>query len=88
MEINGFYKYDVHYLRPQTTESVEPEINSIGDKFQVKNNSTLHNDTRNSNSVILPPYYRIIRQWNFDELQDFPFLVRNNITVPIQKGIR
>ena len=40
--------YSVNFLRPQNTESVEPEINKIGEKFQYKNKFIIHNDIINA----------------------------------------
>ena len=34
MDINGFHNYAAHILRPQNTESSEPELNHVGDKSQ------------------------------------------------------
>ena len=48
VEINGFDIYTVYSLRPQNTESCNPEINNTGGKFQDKNNSILCNDISNS----------------------------------------
>ena len=38
----------MQFLRPQNTESVEPEINKIGEKFQYKNKFIIHNDIINA----------------------------------------
>ena len=43
MEINGFYNYAAHIIRPQNTESGEPELNNVGEKSQDKNDLILHN---------------------------------------------
>ena len=43
MEINGFYNYDVHILRPQNTEIGVPELKNVGDKSQDKNDFIFHN---------------------------------------------
>ena len=43
MEVDGFYKYAVHALRPQNTESGEPELKNIGEKLQYDNELILHN---------------------------------------------
>ena len=48
MELNVFDNFSVHYLRPQSTESDEPEINKISEEFQDNNESIIRNDTRNS----------------------------------------
>ena len=43
VDINGLYNYAAHILRPQNTESGEPELNNIGEKSQDKNELILHN---------------------------------------------
>ena len=43
MEVDRFYKYAVHVLRPQNTESGEPELKNIGEKLQYDNELILHN---------------------------------------------
>ena len=43
MELNGFYNYAVHILRPQNTESGEPELKKIGKKTQDNNELIIHN---------------------------------------------
>ena len=42
VDLNGFYNYAVHILRPQNIESVEPELNNIGEKPQDNNEIILH----------------------------------------------
>ena len=37
MELKGFYNDATHILRPQNTESGEPELKNIGEKPQDKN---------------------------------------------------
>ena len=37
MELNWFYKYALHILIPQNTESGEPELKNVGEKFQDNN---------------------------------------------------
>ena len=43
LDLNGFYNYSVHFLRPKNNKSGEPEINNIGDKLQDKNDFIIHN---------------------------------------------
>ena len=43
MKLNRSYNYDVHILRPQNTESGEPDLKNIGDKPQSNNELILHN---------------------------------------------
>ena len=43
MDFNQFYNYDVHILRPQSTEIGEPELNNVRKKSQDKNELILHN---------------------------------------------
>ena len=43
VDINAFYNYAVHILRPQNTESVEPELKNFGEKYQDNNELILHN---------------------------------------------
>ena len=43
MELHGFYNYDVHTLRPRSTEIGGPELNNVGEKPQDKNDIILHN---------------------------------------------
>ena len=47
MEINEFENYTANKLRPQNTQSREPEIKTIGEKFQDKNEFIIHNDIIN-----------------------------------------
>ena len=48
MELNGFYNYSVHILRPKITEIGEPELKNVRDKFQDKNELILHNTIINA----------------------------------------
>ena len=48
MEINVFFNYAAHILKPQNTESGEPELNNIGDKSQDENELILHNTIVNA----------------------------------------
>ena len=48
MEINWFYNYAVHILRPQNTESGEPWLNNFEEKSQDNNELILHNNIINS----------------------------------------
>ena len=48
MELNIFYNYAVHIIRPKNTESDEPELKNIRDKSQDKNELILHNNIMNS----------------------------------------
>ena len=43
MEFNEFYNYAAHILRPQNTESGEPELKNVGDKSQDTNDLIIHN---------------------------------------------
>ena len=43
MELNRFYNYAAHILRPQNNESGEPELNNVGEKSQYKNELIIHN---------------------------------------------
>ena len=43
MDLNGFYNYSMHILRPKQYESGEPELNNVGDKSQDMNEPILHN---------------------------------------------
>ena len=43
MELDGFTTHFVHILRPQNTESVEPESKNFGGKPQDKNDIILQN---------------------------------------------
>ena len=60
MELNGFYNYAAHILRPQNTESGETELNNIGGEYQDKNDLILNNAIINA-------------RWNqiTDMMQDF-----------------
>ena len=44
MDPNVFDNYAIHFLRPQNTESVKPDLNNIGDKYQHNNELVIHND--------------------------------------------
>ena len=48
MDINGFYKYAVHILRPQNTESGRTKLKNVGKKYQNKNELIIHNTIRNA----------------------------------------
>ena len=48
MEINTFYNYNAHNLRPKNTESGKPELKNVGDKSQDKNELVLCNTIINS----------------------------------------
>ena len=48
MDLNGFYKYSVHILRPQNTEMGETELNNVGNKSQDKNELIIHNTIINT----------------------------------------
>ena len=48
MKLNGFYNYADHILRPQNTESGEPELNNVGDKSQDNNDIIIHNTIINT----------------------------------------
>ena len=47
MDLNGFYNHAVHILRPKITESGEPELNNIGEKYQDKNELIIYNTITN-----------------------------------------
>ena len=48
MNLDRYDNYDLQILGPQHTESGEPEIKKIGDKFQDNNEFVLHNDLKSS----------------------------------------
>ena len=48
MELNIVLKHAVHILRPQNTESGEPELNNVGEKYQDKNELICHNTIINA----------------------------------------
>ena len=48
VNISIFYNYAVHILRPQNTQSGEPELNNIGEKPQGENEIILHNTIVNA----------------------------------------
>ena len=78
--INVFYNYDVHILRPQNTKSGEPYIENIGDKFKL----VLHNDISNERwdqitdmiHKCYPPSSEIVRQCHLGTLKPSYFLGR------------
>ena len=43
MELNIFYNYAAHIIRPQYIERGEPELNNVGEKSQYKNELIIHN---------------------------------------------
>ena len=43
MELNGFYNYAAHILRPQNTESGDLELNNVGEKYQDNNDLIINN---------------------------------------------
>ena len=43
-----FYNYDVHILRPQNTESGEPESKKVEEKSQDNNELIFHNSIINA----------------------------------------
>ena len=47
MELNIFYNYAAHILRPKNTESVEQELNNVGEKHQDSNYLILQNNIIN-----------------------------------------
>ena len=53
MELNVFYNYTVQILRPQSTESGEPELNNVGEKYQDNNELILHNNIINQDKTKL-----------------------------------
>ena len=48
MELNVFYKYAVHILIPQNTESGEPQLNNVVEKIQDNNEFIIHNTIINA----------------------------------------
>ena len=48
MDINGFYNYAAYILIPQNTESGEPELKNIWEKYQDNNELILCNTIINS----------------------------------------
>ena len=48
MDLEWFYKYSVHILRPQNTEMGETELNNVGNKSQDKNELIIHNTIINT----------------------------------------
>ena len=47
VEINGLDNYSVHFLIPQNTESGEPELNNVGEKYQYMKDLILHKNIKN-----------------------------------------
>ena len=96
MDINVFDNYGVHALTPQNTESGEPVIKYIGDKFQDSNESILHNDIINSKwdqisdmiKKFDPPLQWRVENGNLMNFKYISFLEDNNINLPLQKGDR
>ena len=43
MDLNRFYNYAAYILRPQNTESGEPELNNIGEIPRDNNDLIIHN---------------------------------------------
>ena len=48
MELNGFYNYAVHTIRPQNTERGEPELNNVREKSQDNSDLIIHNTIINA----------------------------------------
>ena len=48
MDLNIFYNYYAHILRPQNIESGKPELKNIGEKPQDKNEIIIHKTIVNS----------------------------------------
>ena len=48
MKLNIVHNYSMHILRPQNTESGEPELKNIGEKLQDKNELIIHTTIINS----------------------------------------
>ena len=48
MDLNRFYNYAAHILRPHNTESDETELNNVGEKPQDNNELILHNTIINA----------------------------------------
>ena len=96
MDLNGFYNYAVHTLRPRNTESGETEIKKIGDKSQDNNDIILHKNIISSRKIQItdiikelePPLPGQLDNGNRMNSNPFLFLEDNNITTPLQKGSR
>ena len=76
----------------KNTESVEPELKNVVDKYQKKWAHYLfhHHKCKMKqnywyNLGIPPPSSRKVKQGHLDEFQFFPFIVINNITVPFKE---
>ena len=90
VDFNTFYNYAAHILRPQNTESGEPELNNVGEKSQDKNELIFHNTIINAiwNQITdtmqgFYHSYRKVIKCHLDKFQPSPFLRINNITVPV-----
>ena len=46
--LKGFYIYAVHIIRPQNTESGEPDLNNVEEKSQYKNELVINNTIINA----------------------------------------
>ena len=54
MDINGFYNYAVHIIRPKYTEIGEPELKNSRNKYQDNNELIIHNTIINSRLNQIP----------------------------------
>ena len=96
VDLNGFYNYAVHTLRPRNTESGETEIKKIGDKSQDNNDIILHKNIISSRKIqitdiikeVEPPLPGQLDNGNWMNSNPFLFLEDNNITTTLQKGSR
>ena len=48
MDLIIFYNYYVHILRPKNTESGEPELKNVGEKYQDRKKIILHKNIINT----------------------------------------
>ena len=78
--------YPVHILRSQNTESGEPELNNIGEKYQDKNelilsNTIIYTIFKNCwyDSGVLSPSSITVQKWHVDGFKPIPFLKNMNI---------
>ena len=86
VELNRFYKYDVHILGSQNAESGESELKNVVIIYD-----TIINARWNQVDDMIQGYTpssRTVRKYHLDRFQPSLFLGINNITVPVKKGIR
>ena len=53
MDLNRFYNYAANIRIPENTESGEPELNNVGEKYQDNNELILHNNIINQDKTKL-----------------------------------